>query len=258
MPGGNDFDGLVLDEKGFVVEFSNRGAKLKKDYCRFRNPDGETVKCAIDGCTKMTRARSGVCTTHNTEHQWMLHKRDWLARIIPPGGTRDEYLTNAPGFGDLSESLIRWAGEDRKKIDRLDEFFFEAIDAIPGEIPDSTSLQKGFEGIEPNILSPQDIITMTLKTVNRYFPKNEFMAEETENIEIVAGITKKIPLRLVASLLFLGYVCEEANRGDRWYKTKNGTPESIMYAGCFMSAGYYLYRRFTKATPKQARMSLKG
>lgn len=258
MPLRGDFDELVLEENGFIVEFSNRGEKPKKDYCRYRNPSGNRMTCAVQGCTNTTRARSGVCNNHKKEHEWMQHKRDWLARIIPPGGLREEHLTNAPGFGDLSESLIRWAGTDQSRIKRLDSFFMESMDKIPGDIPDSTSLQNALEGIETNVMTPQQIISMTLEIVNRFFPQNDFQGVDVENINIVTGIISRIPIRLVASLLLLGYVCEEANRGDRWYKTRNGAPETIAYAGCFMSAGYYLYRRYTKATPKQARMSLKG
>ena len=253
----SDFDGQVLNEHDFIVEFSNRGGLPKDDHCRYRNPEKRYIRCAVSGCLNKTKSRQGVCTEHMGDYKWQKHKRDWLARIIPPGGTREQYLTNAPGFGDLTEILIGWVNLDKKKQERLDGFFFDVMDIVPGGIPDSTSLQESFEKNGVDIMEPEEIVSMVQETVDKHFPPSEFMDVLVENYNIKIE-QESIPLRMMAALLQLGYICEEANRGDRWYKTRIGKPQDIRNAGCFMSAGYYLYRRYTKATPKQTRMALRG
>ena len=255
---GRSFDSLVLREKGFVVELSNRGDKPKKDYNRYRNLEKKKIECAVPGCIKTTFSVYGVCTSHKREHDWMYHKVDWLARIIPPGGIRASYLTNAPGFGDLTESLWLWAKNDKSKIKRLSDFFFDCLENIPGKIPDATSLQNALEERDSEIMTPEMIILLTIELVDKHFPIKDFKNITTENIKIIKDWQGEIPIRLTAALLLLGYICEEANRGDSWYKKREGKEDEINYAGCFMSAGYYLYRRFTKATQKQIRMCLKG
>lgn len=253
-----EFDSLVIGEKEFLVELSNRGEKPKKNHNTYRNLNKDLVVCAAPRCQRKTRAVSGVCTNHKTEYEWMRHKVDWMARIIPPKGTRTSYFMNIPGFGDLTESLWLWAKDDEDKIKRLSDFFFGCLDNVPGKIPDATSLQEALEGKIKNIITLDNIILLTQELVDKYFPADDFKDISIENIKIIKSWKGKIPIRLVASLLLLGYICEEANRGDSWFKKKNGMEDKIMYAGCFMSAGYYLYRRFTKATQKQIRMCLKG
>ena len=259
MQFNSNFDGQVLSEQGFVVEFSNRGNKLHVDPGRYRNPEKKQVQCAVCECSKNTTSRYGVCGEHRKQekHKWMIHKKDWLARIIPPGSSREQFLTNAPSFYDLTDILIKWAKSDVKKQERLDGFFFDIIDKIPGEIPDSTSLQDALEKKETGIIKPEEIILQIQETVDKHFPPMQFKGVFVENFKIKIN-HKRIPLRIIAALLQLAYICEEANRGDRWYKTRIGKPEDSRRAGCFMSAGHYLYRRYTKATSNQARMSLRG
>jgi len=253
----SDFDGQVLNEHDFIVEFSNRGGLPKDDHCRYRNPEKRYIRCAVSGCLNKTKSRQGVCTEHMGDYKWQKHKRDWLARIIPPGSSREQFLTNAPSFYDLTDILIKWAKSDVKKQERLDGFFFDIIDKIPGEIPDSTSLQDALEKKETGIIKPEEIILQIQETVDKHFPPMQFKGVFVENFKIKIN-HKRIPLRIIAALLQLAYICEEANRGDRWYKTRIGKPEDSRRAGCFMSAGHYLYRRYTKATSNQARMSLRG
>ncbi len=252
------FDNKIMDEDGFVVEFSNRGTMPKKVFYRYRNPKRKLIACAVPGCHIKTRTYSGVCPSHRKEHEWMVHSVDWIARIIPPGGTRRAYLTNAPRFGDLTESLWGWAKGNKENIDRVTGFFFDCMKQVPGRIPDATSLQSSHEGKVKDTLTPKSIVSLTKTIVERHFPKKEFHHIQTKNINIVRDRGEDIPIRLTSLLLLLGYICEESNRGDLWYKKRIKRSSESQYAGCYMAAGYFLYLRYTDATPQQARMALKG
>jgi hypothetical protein len=254
----SDFDALVLEEAGYKVEFSNRGEKPKKIYYLYRNPEKALLKCAAPKCAYTTRARSGVCPAHREEYEWMMHKVDWISRIIPPGSRREEYLTNAPGFGDLTESLWLWTNGSADKVDKLTEFFNDCMKWVPGEIPDASTLQAANEGKAKGIMTAVDIVESARYIVESHFPKSTFHDTRVKNLAIIKDQVGDVPLRLVAALLYLAYVCEEANRGDLWNKKRQRAGTEAAYGGCFMSAGYFLYRRYTTATQKQIRMCLKG
>lgn len=252
------FDVVVVKQDGFKVEFSNRGTKPKFIKYRCRNPERKHVKCAVEGCREVTNVLSGVCKAHRKEHKYMAHVVDWIARIIPPGGTRKAYLTNAPSFGDLTESLCSWAFGTAQRTERLTHFFESCMEKVPGEIPDATSLQAAFEGEIKDVLTPRDIVMLARDVVESHFPAGQFISKRTINRGRLKNVKRGVPIRLIASLLFLAYVCEESNRGDLWYKKKLGMQSNAGNAGCYMAAGYFLYRRYTHASQRQIRMCLKG
>lgn len=252
------FDAVAFKQDGFTVEFSNRGTKPKFIKYRCRNPEKKRVKCAVSGCDEITNVMSGVCKAHRKEHKYIAHSVDWIARIIPPEGKRKDFLTNAPSFGDLTESLCSWALGSAKNTERLTGFFNSCMEKVPGEIPDATSLQRAYEGEIKDILLPQGIISMTRAIVDSTFPLSEFTTVRTRNTRRLKNVQGNIPIRLIASLLCLAYVCEESNRGDLWYMKRIGTQPKARNAGCYMAAGYFLYRRYTRASQSQIRMCLKG
>ncbi len=251
-------DAKVMDEDGLVVEFSNGGTKHKKIYFRYRNPKKELVKCKVRGCQERTRAQAGVCKNHRNKHSCTKHSVDWVARIVAPRGTRGVHLTNSPGFGDLTESLWAWAAGNRENVARVTRFFNDCISQVPGKIPDATSLQDAYEGNAINILTPSSIISLAKKLIEKHFPKKNFQKITTKNNNIIKDRDNGIPIRLISTLLLLGYICEESNRGDLWYINRIKKSIQPRYAGCYMAAGHFLFRRHTNATPGQIRMSLKG
>lgn len=253
-----DFDAAVVEQDGFTVEFSNRGTKPKRIYFRCRNPKTNRVKCAVEGCEEMTKLMCGVCKAHRKDHEYMVHSVDWIARIIPPGGTREGFLTNAPSFADLTESLCSWASGSAEDMEKLTDFFDTCMAKIPGEVPDATSLQDAYENGTEDFLRPQDIVSMTESIVDYHFPLGEFRSILTGNTRLIRNVDANIPLRLTAALLCLAYVCEESNRGDLWHRKRTNEPNRAGYAGCYMAAGYFLYRRYTHASQSQVRMCLKG
>jgi hypothetical protein len=252
------FDSLVIEEKGFRVELSNCGMKKKNDYCRFRNSNGKKVRCAVEGCEETTRARCGVCGDHKDKFGWLQHKVDWISRIIPPSGTREEYITNTPSFSNLAESLCQWAMGNQNKIARLTAFHTECLNTIAGKIPDSTSLQEIHEGKAGVGMGPESIIDICKGLIDKYFPSEKFAEETSKNANIVKIPCDSIPHRLTATLLLLGYFCEESNRGDLWYKERAGEKDKAMFAGCYLSAGHFLYRMYTNASQQQIRICLRG
>lgn len=247
-----DCDKPVINEGGYTVEFSDRGTKPKKDSVRFRypNPDKRKVGCGHSGCHKITISESGLCEKHRGgEDLHPLHERDWLGRVIPPKYTRAECLTDAPEHRIIADALLRWAGEDQKRLEKLDSFIEDALDSMIGQIPDATSLRQSFDGRLSGSMKPDDIVELTNKLVERHFPK---MKHEKMCVDGGTCFGKQwgdIPIRVVAALLVLAYASEEANQGDWWFRKKcfgEGTSKSKpIRSGCYMSAGWYLYKRYT-------------
>jgi hypothetical protein len=68
---------------------------------------------------------------------------------------------------------------------------------------------------------------------------------------------RNVPIRVVAALALVGLACEESNRGDLWFATTYRDGIGSARASIYMPIAYYLLRRYTDASDKQARMSLK-
>ena len=175
-------------------------------------------------------------------------------------------MTDALPHFKITEILIKWMKEEfpkRSKI--LDGFMGDVMQNIAAKIPDATTLQSNFDGryLEKGIISPGDVAEITSRLVEKHFPKKEYGntvldgGNYKKNEEIKS--LKDVPLRIMATSLVLAFACEESNRGDAWYsKFHNMSLDQSRRASVYMSVVYYLLRRYTNASEKQARMSLKG
>jgi hypothetical protein len=188
------------------------------------------------------------------------------------------------------DSLERIARQER-----MDKFVTATLSTFVGKVPDATTMERDWEkeGDDKGKMAEKVISDIT-DLVNEYFPKAEFantllsgrvfekqirqdtLAETTGGQEVLAELAsdstksdggKKIiryeiplldvPIRIVAALALVGLACEESNRGDLWFaKTYRGGIGSAR-ASIYMPIAYYLLRRYTDASDKQARMSLK-
>lgn len=252
----DDYDKEVLDEGGFKVELSNRGEKLKFNP-NPQNLKKELVKCKYPGCDIMTRTIFGVCTKHNTGEgrRKIKHMKDWIGRIIPPGLSREQCLTDAPAHSKITEILIDWTDdeEERKKI--MDDFIGDVLNNIVSNVPDASTLQKNLDGKIGNALSPDDMIKMCKRLVDKHFPKKKHDEVRLQGGSFRGKSLDNIPIRIVAALLIVAYACEESNRGDAWFCKVNN--RESRYGNAYMSSVYFFLRRHTRATAKQARMCLK-
>ncbi len=247
----------------YVLEFSNRGAKQHENPTPV-NFKSEKIRCRVAGCPRMTSSILGVCTEHQAKKKmWPKHTADWIGRLIPPGFTREQCLTDAPAHFTIMEILVQWMGKDQNRRARMDSFVSDLLDGpvevrIAESIPDSTSLQGYLELEATGQDSPQAIVEKIRNVVDLHFPASEFEGTLLEGPNYRNRALKQIPIRVVAAMLVAAYAAEEANRGDAWYVKKHQVKTEPKRASAYMPSVYYFLRRYTGASPTQARMSLKG
>lgn len=278
-----DYDVEVVKEGSYTVELSNRGG-LRKENPAPANLKKSDMECVFLECHERTTNKNGLCTEHGKlfkeymdsrktrefkdkpvrernqlDDQWtpLIHSRDWLGRLITPGGNREDSLTDAPRHSDITEALIGWMDKDDGRMKRMDGFIKDTLEHIVGKVPDATTLQKNIDGKMSGVLTPDELVKMTIKIVDNHFPKSEF-----SKTLINFGIYKEkeikdIPIRVVAAMLVLAYACEEANRGDFWFSKRNPSYKHRR-GSAYMPSVYYLLRRHTNATKEQASMCLKS
>ncbi len=268
-----EFDGSVLPRRPllpsdtpsseYILEFSNRGGKQHEDPtpANFR---GSTIKCRVAGCPKTTRSLMGFCTEHiNKKKLWPKHKADWIGRLIPPGYTREQCLTDAPAHFTIAEMLVKWMGRDPAKRARMDAFVSDLLDGPPDvriaeSIPDATSLQENLENKVKGPESPEGVVARIRRAVDKHFPESEFDGTLIDGPTYRKKPLTKLPVRIIAAMLVTAYAAEESNRGDAWYIKKHDIKSEPKRASAYMPSVYYLLRRHTGASESQARMSLKG
>ncbi|MHA1754259.1 MAG: hypothetical protein ACTSYR_01940 [Candidatus Odinarchaeia archaeon] len=269
------FDELVLEENGYAVYFSNKGSECKKDPLfnkRRIRVKSKRMKCTVKGCNNITRSSFGVCKYHK-ETILEFHPVDWVGYFLVPQIIQNnlgeklkleimkENRHFVPMHGWIIERLLYWANHDVEKLKLLDEFMKEIENQIPGRIPDATTLQ---ESLMPNTHLPnypKKIVNLTKKIVEKYFPKREFVNEAVpdckysskpriKNEKSIELTLTNFPLRIVATLVVLAMIAEEANRGDAWFREKYGLGEPER-AGAHFAYTIYVLRKENRMTIKQ-------
>lgn len=182
------------------------------------------------------------------------HPVDWVGFFVPPGHLIEECRTWVPEHYWAIERLIIWAQKNDPR--RVDGLVFDAADTIAGYVPDAGSLQQVLDSPSPGVITPADVASLIRKIVDKYFPPTKFGGARTKAAAYKPpgaprAIKVKMPLRAVAALVTASLVCEEANRGDMWYRTNVKKGTRIKLGGCRMVEGIYLYRRFTNSTYDQ-------
>ena len=249
--------------KEYILEFSNRGGKQHENPTPV-NFRGASIRCRVAGCPKTTRSLMGFCTDHNTKKKlWPKHKADWIGRLIPPGYTREQCLTDAPAHFTIAEMLVKWMGKDLTKRARMDAFVSDLLDGTPDvriaeSIPDATTLQEYLEGKAEGPESPKGVVEKIRRAVDKHFPESQFESTVLDGPTYRRRPLARIPIRIVAAMLVAAYAAEESNRGDAWYIRKHNVKSEPKRASAYMPSVYYLLRRHTGASEGQARMSLKG
>ena len=247
----------------YVLEFSNRGGKQHENPTPV-NFRGTTIRCRVAGCPKGTRSLMGFCTEHTTKKKlWPKHRADWIGRLIPPGYTREECLTDAPAHFVIAEMLVKWMGKDPAKRARMDTFVSDLLDGssdvrIAESVPDATTLQENLESGVKGPESPEGIVEKIRRGVDKHFPEAEFDGTVLDGPTYRKRPLARIPIRIVAAMLVTAYAAEESNRGDAWYIRKHDVKSEPKRASAYMPSVYYFLRRHTGASEGQARMSLKG
>lgn len=249
------FDKEVIRESGFVLELSNHGKKPKENPNPL-NPKQAKMKCLIPSCKNYTKSMFGRCTEHSKTK--IQHTVDWCGRLIQPKCTREQCLNDILPHDKVIELLVTWMDSVPERQKLMDRFVEDTLEELVGKIPDSTTLQRTLLKKENGILNPDGIIKLIRNLVDRRFPKRKF-----ENVLVSDGTyhekpLEKIPIRVAAALIVLAWACEEANRSDLWWIKHFKVKTKSQRASAYMPSVYYLLRRYTKATPEQARISLRS
>lgn len=277
-------DILVIKEYGYTVELSNGGG-LRKENPAPANLQKRDMRCLFTGCQKHTTNKSGLCTKHNKlfddynkrrktkefknqpierrnrlDDQWpgLIHSKDWLGRLITPGKTREDCLTDAPRHSDITEALVNWMNKSGSgRIKKMDAFIQDVLKRVVGNVPDATTLQKNVNSRIRGTMTPKKLVKMTKDLVIKHFPKNEFGRTKVDFGRYKQREIKDLPIRVAAALLVLAYACEEANRGDFWFSRRHPSYKPRR-GSAYMPSVYYFLRRHTNANKEQARMCLKS
>jgi len=237
-----DYDGEVLNEEGYVAEFSNKGEKRKPNPNYF-NLEKKEMKCLAENCSNRTKSVRCMCSKHGKLNDYPLHDRDWIGRIIPPGKSRDEFKTWALPHNQIAILLIKWIRGDEKKGKQMDDFMDNILLRFHKKVPDATTLQKNLEGQKNEGMHPDDVVRITKELIDRYFPSKPYENQYIENTEKFRDTPlHNLPFRILLATQVLALVCEESNRGDACMCAKlNLEPK---YANMFMPLlGYLLMRK---------------
>lgn len=185
--------------------------------------------CKIVGCLSTIRINraSGLCNIHES------HEHDLYLELHNPAGT----LVNAPAHKDIIDALIEWSST--RNFGLLPFFSSLSFNTL-GNVPDVSTLAG--EIIHAGITLPTlDIIYDSLiEVINNYFPVNNnssFQPLQTPRGEIPA---------IVLAYTFAGLlICEEANRGNRWFCRMVMKNESkTTQLGAAMPIAYFAARIF--------------
>lgn len=184
-----------------------------------------------------------------------LHLVDWVAFFVPSNYNMKDCLTWVPMHSWSIERLIQWSKVTKDWV-QADGLVDEAIKNFAGKVPDSTSLQEAYEGRLHGVMTPNDILSEIRRLVDKWFPTAKFDGSLTpqskyKNKFIASPVQVSLPIRVVAALVCAAFACEEANRGDTWYRKFHNYKGKPTLAGCFMAQGVYLYKRYTSASIDQ-------
>jgi len=259
---------------GYQIVFDNSGRKPKE------NPNPLNVflqsgllyeKCLVSNCGERRDNMWGFCVPQSASkdnphppppRHWHVdegkrvkmtkldHVADWIGTLNVVG---TGFSIPAADFAGISELLVGWAGKDVKKRSIANKFVTDILFAIVGEVKDSTTLQLE---AERNSKEHQALVDRLDKVVEDDFEGiGDFVTWERQE-----NLIRRIPIRVAAQLITIGFAAEEANRGDFWFRKHvlGQSDEDTKRASAYMSATYYTLRMNTLATASQARMSLRA
>jgi hypothetical protein len=185
--------------------------------------------CQFTACTATIRRNrtSGLCDIHQIhQHSLFLELQNPLHNLV-----------NAPLHIEIVDKLIEWA---RTRNYDLIPLFQDISFNLLGNIPDVSTLSD--DTIHPGFTPPtlQTLVDDVIVIVNKHLP--DFNNSSYQPLTTKQGL---IPARILA-LTFAGLIlCEEANRGDRWFSRFVRKEESqTELLGGAMPIGYFAARMF--------------
>ncbi len=256
----------VLKEGNYEVFFSDEGREKKEHPVllrRTRNRSGIKKPCVVPGCSNWTRASTQVCSKHDKEikkgHETKWHTKDWIGYFESPSSKASGNDQPVPWHGWLAKRILDWAGQDSVRLKIADSFMEALENEIPGKIPDSSTLANGELLSNQNFPTPEMLVDFTTTMVEKHFPSASFSGNVVPHCTFPKrkpnpGFeVKDMPIRVVAALTILGMICEEANRGDTWYRLNVSNPNGggSGRAGAYYAISVYLLMRRGKMNTAQ-------
>ena len=186
--------------------------------------------CKYNGCTNTIRVNrlSGLCDIHkNHLHDLFLEVRNPTGLIITP-----------PRHKDIIDALMLWASTRNFS---LDAFFSELSFHILGNIPDVTSLSGDIIlSTYPTIPTLTHIYHPLNLIIDKYFP-----ADNTSSYQELYTSAGNMSAIFLANIFVGLLICEEANRGNRWFSRNIINDETKTdQLGAAMPLAYYAAKSF--------------
>lgn len=274
----DEYETVMINEGGFQILLSNRGGKKHGNPTPI-NWSKSRKQCRFAGCIKETKTDLQLCSNHRSKWKEFKHSKDWIGLIKPdtelvkdaqqPSDKKRPLLKAfASAHYEATEYLVRWVEtKPKERFELVNDFIVKTLNDIVASVPDATTLQSNLETKSGH--QPSDTADLVRKLIDSSFPFDSFSNTIIEDVRLkldlrlgIVSQTKEIligiPVRIIASNLVVGLICEEINRGDAWFRKQyNCEPDVPKMGGAYMSIVYYYLRSYTNATPHQARMCLK-
>jgi hypothetical protein len=186
--------------------------------------------CMFKGCGKVIRKNrtSGLCDAHES------HQSDLLLILMNPSGSK----VRVPQHTYIIDVLDDWS---RSRNYALRSFFEELSFQVLGNVPDVSSMSGDVIHTGMTMPTLNDIFLELNPLIERYFP-----TKNTSSHQILYAKSIEIPA-IVLIHAFIGLlVCEEANRGDRWFcRNIMHDERKTTQLGAAMPIAYYAAKSFS-------------
>lgn len=185
--------------------------------------------CKIVGCGNQINIRrtSGLCDDH------LNHEHDLLLELECNG-----VIKGAPTHKEIIDALVKWSITRNYNLTPL---FSSLSFNVLGNIPDVTTLAgKVTHPSMPILPDVEDIFYELVEVIENFFSEGN-----NSSFQPLATPKGDFPVIVLAHIYAGLLLCEEANRGDRWFcrmimKDESRTTQS----GAGMSIGYFAKKTF--------------
>ena len=207
----NIFYDATID--GWRIIIDDSGTIFKKNVARY----GEYEKpntCVFKDCVTKRKVISGRCHKHQN------HRYDAILKLTTPSNI----ILKPPSHGTIVKKLTDTCTDNEINIDKFYKFI---LPKVLGKIPDMTShsretiLPKLKSGRSPIVKNHKVTFPRIISCAEKYFSnKNYKEFEITFGRKKTDRITETITTRVLACIFSGLILCEETNRGDRWFCNK--------------------------------------
>lgn len=223
---------LIVSVDGWTIRVFDNGTNGRnKENPNKYNFRKDSRECLFHGCTNVIRANrtSGLCDNH------IEHQHDLLLIVKD----RDDNPVSLPRHKDIIDALMNWAASRNFS---LDNFFSDLSFHVQGNIPDVSTLASVIKYPPGTVIMTlgtlRDIYDFLLPVIEKYFPENNSSSYQQL---LDSGMSAIVLVNIFVGLL----ICEEANRGDRWFCRNHMKDESkTKQLGAAMPLAYYATRTF--------------